>query len=48
MLGDELEDVLEEEATPSYLMPATPNITPGSKVEEDGLGIPMAPMGQKI
>ena len=48
MLGDELEELEEEEATPSYLMPATPNVTPGEKIDEDGL--PSAPIGigQKI
>jgi charged multivesicular body protein 5 len=45
MLGDELEE-LEEESTPSYLLPATPNVTPGEKDAE--LGLPSAPIGQKL
>lgn len=51
MLGDELEELEEEEATPSYLMPATPSVTPGEKEEEkasqvDEFGLPSAPIGQ--
>jgi len=47
MLGDELEELEEEEATPSYLMPATPSVTPGEKEEEkDEVGLPTAPIGQ--
>mmetsp|Transcript_6176 Transcript_6176/g.8014 ORF Transcript_6176/g.8014 Transcript_6176/m.8014 type:complete len:225 (+) Transcript_6176:139-813(+) len=52
MLGDELEEELAEEAeadaTPSYLMPATPNETPGEKEEAnktDEFGLPSAPIG---
>jgi len=47
MLGDELEELEEEEATPSYLMPATPSVTPGEKEEEkplDEYGLPTAPV----
>jgi len=49
MLGDELEELEEEEATPSYLMPATPNDTPGLKDQEekeavDDFGLPSAPV----
>jgi charged multivesicular body protein 5 len=47
MLGDELEEV-EEESTPSYLLPATPNVTPGERVDEAELGLPSAPIGQRI
>lgn len=48
MLGDELEELAEEEAVPSYLMPATPNVTPGLKEEDkvDDYGLPAAPIGQ--
>lgn len=51
MLGDELDELEEEEATPSYLMPATPSVTPGGANKEDGdkvdeYGIPTAPIGQ--
>jgi charged multivesicular body protein 5 len=50
MLGDELEEeLLEEEAetTPSYLLPAQPNVTPGLQQPEDELedGLPSAPIG---
>lgn len=50
MLGEELEDeALEDEvATPSYLMPATPNETPGRKEDADKLdqyGLPSEPIG---
>lgn len=51
MLGDELEEIEEEEATPSYLMPATPNIAPGEKEDEnkvDEFGLPSAPIGQNM
>lgn len=47
LLGDELEEV-EEDATPSYLLPATPNVTPGGKVDESELGLPSAPVSQRI
>jgi hypothetical protein len=49
MLGDELEEEMEEtEATPSYLMPSTPNETPGGKTpaqQVDEFGLPSAPIG---
>jgi charged multivesicular body protein 5 len=48
MLGDELEELGEEEATPSYLLPATPNVTPGEKIDDNELGLPSAPIGQKL
>lgn len=51
MLGDELEDEMEDletDATPSYLLPATPNETPGAKTpasQVDEFGLPSAPIG---
>jgi charged multivesicular body protein 5 len=50
MLGDELEDELFEEneadSTPSYLLPATPNIPPSQPAEQvDEFGLPAAPIG---
>ena len=49
MLGDELEEEMfeEAEATPSYLMPATPNVLPGEKEDKavDEFGLPTAPIG---
>lgn len=47
MLGDELDEIEEEEATPSYLMPNTPNIAPGKEEEKpvDEYGLPTAPIG---
>lgn len=47
MLGDELDEIEEEEATPSYLMPNTPNIAPGKEEEKpvDEFGLPTAPIG---
>lgn len=48
MLGDELEDLdqLEADATPSYLLPATPADVIGGKVadKEDEFGLPSAPL----
>lgn len=53
MLGDELEEELAEEAeadaTPSYLLPVTPNMpAPGSQQpaeQVDEYGLPTAPIG---
>jgi hypothetical protein len=52
MLGDELEEDFEDEAvadsTPSYLMPAIPNVVPGGKDPAnrvDEYGLPSAPIG---
>lgn len=49
MLGDELEEELAEEVeaetTPSYLMPATPSVTPGVTHNTDLVNIPSAPIG---
>ena len=51
MLGDELEEELDElqaDATPSYLMPATPNEVPGTATpanKTDEFGLPSAPIG---
>lgn len=51
MLGDELEEEFEEEAaeaTPSYLMPSTPNEVPGASEPADKVdeyGLPSAPIG---
>jgi charged multivesicular body protein 5 len=49
MLGDELEELEAEETTPSYLMPATPSMIPGNKVEVkiDEYGLPTAPIGNR-
>ena len=55
MLGDELEEELAEEAeadaTPSYLLPATPNMpAPGSQEpaeQVDEYGLPTAPIGNQ-
>jgi charged multivesicular body protein 5 len=45
MLGDELEeDVGELEATPSYLLPATPADTIGGKDTETVFDLPSAPL----
>lgn len=48
MLGDELEDLdqLDADATPSYLLPATPADTIGGRVAEgvDEFGLPSAPL----
>lgn len=50
MLGDELEEeeLETEDATPSYLMPATPNDAIGEPAEAtktDEFGLPSAPIG---
>jgi hypothetical protein len=46
MLGDELEELDEEEATPSYLMPAMPANPVGMQEQKvDELGMPSAPIG---
>ena len=51
MLGDELEEELDEEAAesmPSYLLPAQPNTAPGQKLSAqttDEFGLPTAPIG---
>jgi charged multivesicular body protein 5 len=49
MLGDELEDDLvadNDTATPSYLLPATPNVVPGkANSQVDQYGLPSAPIG---
>lgn len=52
MLGDELEEELAEEATadatPSYLLPATPNMPPPQAAEQvDEYGLPTAPIGNQ-
>ena len=52
MLGDELEEDLEEEsAMPSYLLPAQPNTVPGhqlsSQTATDEYGLPSAPIGNR-
>lgn len=46
MLGDELEDLdgLEADATPSYLLPATPADTIGGKEAEKVFDLPSAPL----
>lgn len=52
MLGDELEELAEEantDTTPSYLLPATPNMpAPGAQdpsEQVDEFGLPSAPIG---